>query len=92
LKLNAGHAAWRSDEFEAKLARLLANPASLMHWRAPGSATAKEAEQVRSREFSAYLGSNCTCEIGLNLATGKDYESFIFMLEELSRPPQPGRA
>jgi len=41
---------------------------------------------VRRREFDAYLGSNRTCEIGLNLATGRDYESFVYTLEELTRP------
>ena len=44
------------------------------------------AEEVRARNFDAYLGSNRTCEIGLNLATGKDYQSFVSLLEELTRP------
>ena len=33
-----------------------------------------------------YLSANRTCEMGLQQATGKPYESFIFMLEELTRP------
>jgi D-lactate dehydrogenase len=56
-----------------------------LHTELTRSATAEEAEEVRAREFDAYLGSNRTCELGLNLATGKDYESFIYLLEELTR-------
>src|SRR6516162_10066170 len=57
-----------------------------LHTELTRSATTEEADEVRRREFDAYLGSNRTCEIGLNLATGKDYESFIYILEELTRP------
>jgi D-lactate dehydrogenase len=49
------------------------------------------AEEVCARKFDAYLGSNRTCEIGLNLATGKDYESFVYLLEELTRPILAGQ-
>ena len=42
-------------------------------------------------KFDAYLGSNRTCEIGLNLATGKNYESFVYLLEELTRPTLVGQ-
>jgi D-lactate dehydrogenase len=59
-----------------------------LHPELTKSATADEAEEVRSRDFDVYLGSNRTCEIGMSLATGKDYESFIYALEELSRPVQ----
>lgn len=34
----------------------------------------------------AYLSANRTCEMGLRHATALPYESFIFLLEELSRP------
>jgi len=57
-----------------------------LHTELTRAATAEEAEEVRARKFDAYLGSNRTCEIGLNLATGKDYESFVYILEELARP------
>jgi D-lactate dehydrogenase len=60
-----------------------------LHPELTKSATADEAEEVRSRDFDAYLGSNRTCEIGMSLATGKDYESFIYALEELTGPVQP---
>jgi D-lactate dehydrogenase len=57
-----------------------------LHTELTRSATAEEAEEVCSRKFEAYLGSNRTCEIGMNLATGKDYESVVYLLEELTRP------
>ena len=38
------------------------------------------------RPSDAYLSANRTCEMGLRHATGRPYESFIFLLEELSRP------
>jgi len=57
-----------------------------LHTELTRSATAEEAEEVRTRKFDAYLCSNRTCEIGLNLATGRDYVSFVYLLEELTRP------
>ena len=33
----------------------------------------------------AYLSANRTCEMGLRQATGHPYESFVFLLEELTR-------
>jgi D-lactate dehydrogenase len=56
-----------------------------LHPELTRSATVEEAEEVRARPFQAYLASNRTCEIGLNLATGKCYESFVYLLEELTR-------
>jgi D-lactate dehydrogenase len=34
------------------------------------------------------LSANRTCEMGLRHATGRQYESFVFLLEELSRPAE----
>ena len=39
----------------------------------------------RRSEGFEYVWSNRTCEIGMNLATGKDYRSVIILLEELTR-------
>jgi D-lactate dehydrogenase len=58
----------------------------MLHTELTRSATAEEAAEARAQEFDAYLGSNRTCEIGLNLATGRDYESFVFLLERSTRP------
>jgi D-lactate dehydrogenase len=60
-----------------------------LHPELTRSATADEAKDVRARKFDAYLGSNRTCEIGLNLATGEDYVSFVYLLEELTSPGTP---
>ena len=53
-----------------------------------GRAWAREgiAEQIGDEQYDRYLCSNRTCELGMNLATGKDYRSVIFLLEELTRP------
>jgi D-lactate dehydrogenase len=56
-----------------------------LHPELTRSATAEEANDVLAHRFDAYLGSNRTCEIGLSLATNKDYESFVYQLEELTR-------
>ena len=39
-----------------------------------------------STPAQAYLSANRTCEMGLRQATGCPYESFVFLLEELTRP------
>jgi D-lactate dehydrogenase len=49
------------------------------------SATAAEAGELAGRRFDAHLCSNRTCEIGLERGTGRRYESFAFLLEELTR-------
>jgi len=56
-----------------------------LHPELTRSATMAEAEEVGAGTFDAYLGSNRTCEIGLSTATGRNYESFIYLLEELTR-------
>lgn len=57
-----------------------------LHPELTRSATVAEAEEVNARAFDAYLGSNRTCEIGLNVATRRDYASFVYLLEEVTRP------
>ena len=37
----------------------------------------------------ACISANRTCEMGLLHATGRPYQSFVFLLEELSRPERP---
>jgi D-lactate dehydrogenase len=32
------------------------------------------------------VSSNRTCELGLQQVTGRPYSSFVFLLEELTRP------
>jgi D-lactate dehydrogenase len=50
------------------------------------AATRDQAAELAGREFDAHLSSNRTCEIGLSRATGERYESFLFLLEQLTRP------
>ncbi len=59
----------------------------ISHPELTAAATADQAAELAGRDFDAHLSSNRTCEIGLSRATGERYESFVFLLEELSRPP-----
>ena len=43
-------------------------------------------EWVAAHDFDAHLSNNRTCEIGLTRATGEEYESFLILLERLTRP------
>jgi D-lactate dehydrogenase len=49
------------------------------------AATRPQAEELAGRRFDAHLSSNRTCEIGLERATGEPYESFVILLERLTR-------
>ncbi|HET9163195.1 MAG TPA: FAD-binding and (Fe-S)-binding domain-containing protein [Solirubrobacterales bacterium] len=55
------------------------------HPELTAAATAPQASELAGRRFDAHLSSNRTCEIGLSRATGEPYESFVFLLERLSR-------
>jgi D-lactate dehydrogenase len=55
------------------------------HPELTATATAPQASELAGRRFDAHLSSNRTCEIGLTRATGEPYESFVFLLERLSR-------
>jgi D-lactate dehydrogenase len=55
------------------------------HPELTAAATADQAAELSGRHFDAHLSSNRTCEIGLNRATGEPYESFVFLLEQLTR-------
>jgi D-lactate dehydrogenase len=50
------------------------------------SATATEAAQATEAEHSGYYSSSRTCEIGMTRATGKVYQSYIHLLDFVSRP------
>ncbi len=56
-----------------------------LHPELTASATAAEASQAVAAGGDAHLCSNRTCEIGMSRATGRDYESFVYLLERLSR-------
>jgi D-lactate dehydrogenase len=58
----------------------------LLHPELVVSATREVRSVLDAQPCDAYLSANRTCEMGLRHATGRPYESFIFLLEELSRP------
>jgi D-lactate dehydrogenase len=57
----------------------------ISHPELTASATRPEADEVAGHNFDAHLSSNRTCEIALERATGESYESFLFLLERLTR-------
>ncbi len=59
-----------------------------LHPELTASATAAEAEEVGKLDADAHLCANRTCEIGLERATGERYESFVYLLERLTRPTE----
>jgi D-lactate dehydrogenase len=58
----------------------------LLHPELVVSATRDEKAGLDETPAQAYLSANRTCEMGLRQATGYPYESFVFLLEELTRP------
>ena len=58
----------------------------LLHPELVISATRDEKAGLDETPAQAYLSANRTCEMGLRQATGFPYESFVFLLEELTRP------
>jgi D-lactate dehydrogenase len=57
----------------------------LLHPELVVSATREERAGLDQTPAQAYLSANRTCEMGLRQATGYPYESFVFLLEELTR-------
>jgi D-lactate dehydrogenase len=57
----------------------------LLHPELVISATREERAALAEKPAQAYLSANRTCEMGLRQATGHPYESFVFLLEELTR-------
>jgi D-lactate dehydrogenase len=49
------------------------------------SATEKETAEVNAHEYDGYYSSNIPCEIGMSEATGKDYNSIVYLVERASR-------
>jgi D-lactate dehydrogenase len=86
LKQVAGRLA---DEIEVPIGTTCCGTAGdrgLLHPELVVSATREVRAVLDARPCDAYLSANRTCEMGLRHATGRPYESFIFLLEELSRP------
>ena len=49
------------------------------------SATEKESAEVNARAYGGYYSSNIPCEIGMSEATGRDYNSIVYLVEKASR-------
>ena len=47
-----------------------------------GSATAKEAAEVKRERYEGYYSSTKTCEIAMSDAVGMDYESILYLVDE----------
>lgn len=62
----------------------------LLHPELVVSATREEKAVLDVTPADAYLSANRTCEMGLRHATGRPYESFVFLLEELTRTEPEG--
>ncbi|MER0484216.1 FAD-binding and (Fe-S)-binding domain-containing protein [Streptomyces sp. Edi2] len=59
----------------------------MLHKELTESATAKEAAEVNTRHFDAYLSANRMCEIGMDQAAeGRGYCSALLALERATRP------
>jgi D-lactate dehydrogenase len=56
-----------------------------LHPELTAAATAIEGAEAIAADGDAHLCSNRTCEIGMTRRTGRSYESFVFLLERLSR-------
>ena len=42
-------------------------------------------EEVNQRRYDGYYSSNLTCEMGMTQATGKPYQSILYLVEEATR-------
>ncbi|MET9677695.1 FAD-binding and (Fe-S)-binding domain-containing protein [Streptomyces sp. NPDC006482] len=58
----------------------------MLHPELTASATAREAAEVTARPFDAHLSANRMCEIGMDRATGRTYQSVLLTLERATRP------
>jgi D-lactate dehydrogenase len=86
LKQIAAHLA---DEVEVPIGTTCCGTAGdrgLLHPELVVSATREVKAVLDARPAEAYISANRTCEMGLRHATGRPYESFVCLLEELSRP------
>jgi len=50
------------------------------------SATKSEAGEVKQSDYQGYYSTSRTCEMALSEAVGKEYESILKLLDEVSEP------
>ncbi|MFB7586181.1 FAD-binding and (Fe-S)-binding domain-containing protein [Streptomyces sp. NPDC056169] len=58
----------------------------MLHPELTASATAREAAEVTARPFDVHLSANRMCEIGMDRATGRSYQSVLLSLARATRP------
>ncbi|WP_030198516.1 FAD-binding and (Fe-S)-binding domain-containing protein [Streptomyces sp. NRRL S-87] len=58
----------------------------MLHPELTAAATEKEAAEVTARSYDAHLSANRMCEVGMDRATGRPYESVLLQLERATRP------
>jgi D-lactate dehydrogenase len=63
----------------------MAGDRGMLHPELPEAALADARAELGRRAFDAHVSSNRTCEIALTEHTGRDYESVVFLLEQLTR-------
>jgi D-lactate dehydrogenase len=56
------------------------------HPELTASATKHEAREVKAQSFDGHYASSRTCEVGLTRSTGENYRSFLYLLEQATRP------
>jgi D-lactate dehydrogenase len=49
-------------------------------------ATRQQAAEIREQSFEGYFSSSRTCELGMSRAVGETYRSFLYLLEQATRP------
>jgi D-lactate dehydrogenase len=64
----------------------MAGDRGLLHPELPVSALRDAVADLEGRDLDACLCSNRTCELALEQITGRPYASFVFPLEEVTRP------
>jgi D-lactate dehydrogenase len=50
------------------------------------AATRREADELQSNRHDGYYSTSRTCEIGMTRATGHVYRSYLYLLEQATRP------
>jgi D-lactate dehydrogenase len=64
----------------------MAGDRGLLHPELTRAATAPQAAELGGRHFDAHLSSNRTCELALTQGTGREYGSFVRLLDSLTTP------
>jgi D-lactate dehydrogenase len=64
----------------------MAGDRGLLHPELPQSALRDVKSELEGRHLDACVSSNRTCELALQQVTGRPYTSFVFLLEESTRP------